>query len=59
MTVVILTLALAAALFTRGVVKTILRVLIVLLAITAIGFTVRAGHLGAKLAWGDETIQTR
>jgi hypothetical protein len=59
MTVVILTLALAAALFTRGVVKTILRVLIVLLAITAIGFTIRAGHLGAKLAWGAESIQTR
>lgn len=58
LTVVLLALALAASLFTRGVLKTALRVLTVLLAITAIGFTVRAGHLGAKLAWGEETIQT-
>jgi hypothetical protein len=56
-TVAILTLALAAALFTRGIPKAVLRDLTVLLAITAIVFTVRAGHLGAKLAWGTESVQ--
>jgi uncharacterized membrane protein len=31
-----------------------MRVLIGLLALTAILFTIRTGHLGAKLAWGDD-----
>ena len=30
-----------------------LRVLLVLLALAAIFYTIRTGHLGAKLAWGD------
>ena len=33
--------------------------LLVLLALTAIFYTVRTGHLGAKLAWGEDAVQTR
>ena len=37
-----------------NVLQIVLRVPAVLLALTAIFFVVRTGHLGAKLAWGPE-----
>ena len=39
--------------------RIVLRVLLVLLALTAIFYTVRTGHLGAKLAWGEDAVQIR
>jgi uncharacterized membrane protein len=47
---VLLTFALIGVLFARRP-HIVLRVVIVLLALTAIGFVIRAGHLGATLAW--------
>jgi uncharacterized membrane protein len=49
-TMALLTLALVVAMFRRHVV---LRGAIGLLAATAIFFVIRAGHLGATLAWGE------
>jgi hypothetical protein len=57
LTMVLLTLVLVAMLFAKRwppAVSIVLRVLTVLLAATAIGFVIRTGHLGAKLAWGRE-----
>jgi hypothetical protein len=52
---VLLTLTLVVSLFTRpNVARVVLRVLAVLLALTAVFFVIRTGHLGAKLAWGDQ-----
>lgn len=52
---VLLTFTLAGLLFVkRGVGNTVLRVLAVLLALTAVFFVIRTGHLGAKMAWGRE-----
>jgi hypothetical protein len=51
-TVALLTLALVGTLFARRP-HFVLRVVIGLLAATAIFFVIRAGHLGAKLAWGS------
>lgn len=54
---VLLTLVLVVALFTKGLpnaVRIVLRVLAVVLALTAVFFVIRTGHLGAKLAWGRE-----
>jgi Mn2+/Fe2+ NRAMP family transporter len=54
LTMVVLTLALVAALFTkRNAAQIVHRVLIVLLAATAIFFVIRAGHLGSELVWSD------
>ncbi len=33
---------------------TTLRVLAVLFAVSAVGFTIRTGHLGAKLVWDED-----
>jgi uncharacterized membrane protein YbjE (DUF340 family) len=33
-----------------------LKVLVVLFAVSAIGFTIRTGHLGAKLVWQDDEL---
>lgn len=57
LTMVLLTLVLVASLFAKGLpnaAQVVLRVLAVLLALTAIFFVVRTGHLGAKLAWGPQ-----
>ena len=57
LTMVLLTLVLVAALFSGrlpGPAVIVLRVLAVLLALIAVGFVIRTGHLGAKLAWGHE-----
>jgi hypothetical protein len=54
---VILTAILVGLLFSRrlpNVARTILRVLAVLFALTAIVMVIRTGHLGSKLAWGRE-----
>ena len=54
---VILTALLVGLLFARRLPKRraiVLRVLAVLLALTAIVMVIRTGHLGAKLAWGRE-----
>lgn len=56
-TMVVLTALLVGMLFARKlppVVNTVLRVLAVLLALVAVFFVIRTGHLGAKLAWGRE-----
>jgi hypothetical protein len=53
LTMVLLTLVLVAALFTKNAVRLVLRVLAVLLAITAVFFVIRAGHLGSELVWSD------
>src|ERR1700754_2926599 len=57
LTMVLLTLVLVAMLFAKRwppPVRIVLRVLTVLLALTAICFVIRTGHLGAKLAWGRD-----
>ena len=55
-----LTFLLVGLLFAKpNAVRTALRAALVLLALTAIFYTVRTGHLGAKLAWGEETRQAR
>jgi hypothetical protein len=52
---VVLTLVLVSGLFTKSnAVRIALRVLAVVLALTAVFFVIRTGHLGAKLAWGPE-----
>ena len=59
---VILTALLVGLLFARrapNAARIALRVLAVLFALTAIFFVIRTGHLGAKLAWGDESPITR
>jgi hypothetical protein len=56
-TLVLLTFALVASLFARRWPKPAriaLRVMTALLAVTAVGFVIRTGHLGAKMAWGRE-----
>jgi hypothetical protein len=54
LTMVVLTLVLVVALFTkRNAAQIVLRVLTVLLALTAIFFVIRAGHLGSELVWSD------
>jgi hypothetical protein len=56
LTMVLLTLVLVVALVTRRRPAQIaLRVLAALLALVAIFFVIRAGHLGAELAWSDNT----
>jgi hypothetical protein len=42
----------------RGAANVALRVVVVLFAVSAVAFTVRAGHLGSKLAWGDALTQS-
>jgi hypothetical protein len=54
---VILTALLVGLLFGKrlpNAARIVLRVLAVLFALTAIFFVIRTGHLGAKLAWGQE-----
>ena len=52
LTMVLLTATLVGLLFaTRG--RIVLKVLVVLLALTAIVFVIRTGHLGSQLAWED------
>ena len=54
---VILTALLVGLLFAKrlpNAARIVLRVLAVLFALTAMFFVIRTGHLGAKLAWGDE-----
>jgi hypothetical protein len=51
LTMVFLTLALVAALFTGR--RTALRVVAALLALVAIFFVIRTGHLGSELVWSD------
>ena len=55
---VLLTAALLGLLWVkRGVAGTVLKVVAVLLAVSALGFTIRTGHLGAELVWGEEGEQ--
>jgi uncharacterized membrane protein len=42
----------------KGAGNVALRVAVVLFAVCAVGFTIRAGHLGAKLVWDEEGAQT-
>ena len=52
---VLLTAAMIGLLYAkRRALNITLRVFAVLLALSAAGFTVRAGHLGATLVWKDE-----
>jgi uncharacterized membrane protein len=54
---VFLTAALAALLYVKQrAVATTLKVLAVLFAFSAVGFTIRTGHLGAKLVWDEEGL---
>ncbi|MBE2316624.1 hypothetical protein DVA67_011600 [Solirubrobacter sp. CPCC 204708] len=54
-TMALLTAALVALLWAkRGAANVALRVVAVLMAVSAIGFTIRTGHLGAKLVWEDD-----
>ena len=56
LTMVLLTLVLVAALFTkRRPAQIALRVLAVLFALIAIFFVIRTGHLGSELVWSDDT----
>jgi uncharacterized membrane protein len=53
-TIALLALALVGALFVRrGVASVVLRAVIFLLAVSALFFVVRVGHLGSELVWGD------
>lgn len=55
-TVFALTFVLVGLLFAKpNVLRTVLRVLTVLLALTAIYYTIRTGHLGSKVAWSEDT----
>jgi hypothetical protein len=57
--IVVLTALLVGMLFSKRApraVRIALRVLVVLFALTAIFFVIRTGHLGAKLAWGPESV---
>jgi len=55
LTMVLLTFSLAGLLFLkRGVASKALTGLAVLLAVTAVGFTIRTGHLGSQLVWDDD-----
>ncbi|MDA0166463.1 hypothetical protein OM076_39730 [Solirubrobacter ginsenosidimutans] len=59
---VILTALVVGMLFAKRAptaVRIALRVLAVLFALTAIVFVIRTGHLGAKLAWGDDQLRVR
>lgn len=40
----------------RGAANVTLRVVAVVLALSAVGFTIRAGHLGAKLVWEEDSL---
>jgi hypothetical protein len=52
---VLLTAALLGLLWVKkGVAGTALKVVAVLMAVSALGFTIRAGHLGAKLVWEED-----
>ena len=54
-TVFALTFTLVGVLFAaRNALRIVLRMLAVLLALIAIFYTFRTGHLGAKLAWGED-----
>jgi uncharacterized membrane protein len=54
-TVFALTFALVGLLFaTKNAVRLTLRVVIGLLALVAVFYTIRTGHLGAELAWGPD-----
>jgi uncharacterized membrane protein len=54
---VLLTAALAALLYVKQrAVATTLKVLAVLFAVSAVGFTIRTGHLGAKLVWDEQEL---
>jgi hypothetical protein len=58
LTMVLLTATLVGLLFERRLPKAltiVLRVLAVLLALTALVMVIRTGHLGAKLAWGPDS----
>jgi hypothetical protein len=58
-TMVFLTAGLLGLLWVRrGAGNVALKVVVVLMAVSAVGFSIRAGHLGAKLAWGDELTQS-
>jgi uncharacterized membrane protein len=51
---VLLTATLAALLYAKHrAVTTTLKVLAVLFAVSAVGFTIRTGHLGSKLVWDE------
>ena len=39
-------------------VRIALKVLVVLFALSSVGFTIRAGHLGAKLVWDSELTES-
>jgi hypothetical protein len=55
-TVFALTFVLVGLLFAKPpALRVALRVLVVLIALVAIFYTIRTGHLGAQLAWGPET----
>jgi uncharacterized membrane protein len=52
---VLLTAALVGLLWVKkGVAGTALKVVAVLMAVSALGFTIRTGHLGAKLVWKED-----
>jgi len=52
---VLLTAALLGLLWVKkGVAGTALKVVAVLMAVSALGFTIRTGHLGAKLVWEED-----
>lgn len=57
---VFLTAALLGMLWLRkqGAANITLRVLVVLFAVSSIGFTIRTGHLGAKLVWDEELTES-
>ena len=57
LTMVLLTAVLVGLLFAKrlpNAARIVLRVLAVLLALTAVVFVIRTGHLGSKLAWADD-----
>jgi len=56
LTMLLLTAVLVGLLWARrlpNAATIVLRVLAVLLALTAIAMVIRTGHLGAKMAWGE------
>lgn len=54
---VLLTALLIGLLYARHkAVTTTLKVLAVVFALSAIGFTIRTGHLGAKLVWDEDSL---
>lgn len=56
---VFLTAALLGLLYLKkGAGNVALKVLVVLFAVSSIGFTIRTGHLGAKLVWDEELTES-